>query len=336
MILASHRDNLVNRQWIYAKFGEVMDLIGALTVFSRIAETGSFSAVARETNTSQSSVTRLVDQLEAHFGVRLFHRTTRRLSLTEDGQDLLGHAHHLIEVAEGMEGALGKHRTSPTGLVRLGVTTAGATLLAPRLFTLLAQYPGLAVELVVRDRLGDMVEDRLDVAMHVGQPSDFSLMARMVGAFGRALVASPIYLERRGTPAHPSELTEHTCMVHGFGPDSEVWRFEGPDGSVEVRIDSPFRANNAEVVHRAVLAGHGISMVPEALIVDDIRAARLYRLLPKFKSGRQPAFVLYPSRRHLAPRTRVVIDFLVEQVGEAAARLAQDDVWGDSDTTWLV
>jgi DNA-binding transcriptional LysR family regulator len=313
-----------------------MDLIGALSVFSRIAETGSFSAVARETNASQSTVTRLVDQLEAHFGVRLFHRTTRRLSLTEDGQDLLAHAHHLIEIAEGMEGALGRHRTSPTGLVRVGVTMAGAMLLGLRLFGLLAQHPGLMVELVVRDRLGDMIEERLDVAMQVGQPADSSLMARTAGAFGRTLVASPIYLEQRGTPAHPDELAAHTCIIHEGGPDSAVWQFEGPEGPVEVRIEGAFRANNAEVVHRAVLAGHGIAMVPEALIVDDIRAARLYRLLPKFKTGRQPAFVLYPSRRHLAPRTRVVIDFLVEQVNEAAARLAQDDVWGDSDTTWLV
>jgi DNA-binding transcriptional LysR family regulator len=336
MILARHSDNLINRQWIYAYIGEIMDLIGALTVFSRIAETGSFSAVARETNTSQSSITRLIDQLEAHFGVRLFHRTTRRLSLTEDGQDLLGHAQHLLEMAEGMEGALGRHRTSPTGIVRLGVTMAGATLLAPRLFGLLAQYPGLQVELVVRDRVGDMIEERLDVAMYVGQPADSSLMARLAGAFGRALVAAPIYLERRGAPSRPADLAEHTCIIHESLPDSALWQFDGPDGPEEIRVESPFRANNAEVVHRAVLAGHGISMVPEALIVDDIRAARLYRLLPKYKTERQPAYVLYPTRRHLAPRTRVVIDFLVEQVGEAAARLEQDDVWGDSDTTWLV
>jgi DNA-binding transcriptional LysR family regulator len=313
-----------------------MDLITALTAFSRIAETGSFSAVARETNTSQSAVTRMVGQLEAHFGVRLFHRTTRRLSLTEDGQDLLGHAHHLLEVAEGMEGALGRHSGSPTGLVRVGVTTAGATLMTPRLFTLLTQYPGLAVELVVRDRLGDMIEERLDVALHVGQPGDSSLMARTAGAFGRTLVAAPIYLERRGAPSRPADLAGHTCIIHEFGPDSLVWRFDGPDGPEEVHVDGPFRANNAEVVHRAALAGHGIAMVPEALIVDDIRAARLIRLLPKHRSGRQPAFVLYPSRRHLAPRTRVVIDFLVEQVSQAAARLAQDDVWGDTDRTWLV
>ena len=313
-----------------------MDLIGALTVFTRIAETGSFSAVARETNTSQSAVTRLVGQLEAHFGVRLFHRTTRRLSLTEDGQDLLGHAHHLLEVAEGMEGALGLHRTSPTGLVRIGVTTAGATLMGPRLFGLLKQYPGLEIELVVRDQFGDMIEERLDVAMQVGQPNDSSLMARAAGAFGRSLVAAPIYLERRGAPSKPADLTEHACIIHEFGPDSAVWRFEGPDGPEQVRVTSSFRANNAEVVHRAVLAGNGISMVPEALIVDDIRAARLYRLLPKYKSGRQPTFVLYPSRRHLAPRTRVVIDFLVEQINQASARLQQDDVWGDTDRVWLV
>jgi DNA-binding transcriptional LysR family regulator len=313
-----------------------MDLIGALTVFNRIAETGSFSAVARETRTSQSAVTRLVGQLEAHFGVRLFHRTTRRLSLTEDGQDLLQHAHHLIEVAEGLEGALGRHRTSPTGLVRVGTSTAGATLLTPRLFGLLGRYPGLEIELVVRDRLGDMIEERLDVALHVGQPSDSSLVARVAGAFGRTLVAAPIYLERRGAPARPADLAGHTCLIHEFGPDNALWRFNGPDGTEEIRVASPFRANNAEVLHRAVLGGHGISMVPEALIVDDIRAARLYRLLPGYKAGRQPTYVLYPSRRHLAPRTRVVIDFLVEQVSEAAARLAQDDVWGDSDTTWLV
>ncbi len=313
-----------------------MDLLQALTTFSRIAETGSFSAVARETNASHSAVTRLVGQLEAHFGVRLFHRTTRRLSLTEDGHDLLVHAAHLIEAADELEGALGQHRTSPTGLVRVGTTTAGAALLTPRLFTLLGQYPGLQIELVVRDRLGDMIEERLDVALHVGQPSDSSLMARVAGAFGRALVAAPVYLERRGSPTRPADLAEHTCLIHETGPDSALWHFEGPDGPEQIRVTSPFRANNAEVVHRAVVAGNGISIVPEALIVDDIRAARLYRLLPDYAAARLPAYVLYPSRRHLAPRTRVVIDFLVEQVGLVAARLAQDDVWGDTETVWLV
>ncbi len=232
-----------------------MNLLQALTTFSRIAETGSFSAVARETNASRSAVTRLVGQLEAHFGVRLLHRTTRRLNLTEDGQDLLMYATHLIEVAEELEGAFGQHRSSLIGLVRVCTTTTGAALLTPRLFTLLGQYPGLQIELIVRDRLGDMIEERLDVALHVGQPSDSSLMARVAGAFGRALVAAPVYLEGHGSPTRPANLAEHTCLIHEIGPDSALWHFEGPDGPEQIRVSSPFRANNGEVVHRAVAPG---------------------------------------------------------------------------------
>jgi DNA-binding transcriptional LysR family regulator len=313
-----------------------MDLLHALTTFTRIAETGSFSSVARETNSSHSAVTRLIGQLEQHFGVRLFHRTTRRLSLTEDGQDLLGHARHLLELAEGMEGALGRHRTSPTGLVRIGTSSAGATLLTPRMVPFLESHPGLQLELVVRDRLGDMVDERLDVALHVGQPTESGLMARRAGAFGRTLVASPAYLEKRGAPTRPADLTQHVCIIHEFGPDSAIWRFSGPEGPEEVRVEGTFRANNSEVVRMAALAGHGVALVPEALVVDDIRAARLYRLLARYSFERVPAYVLYPSRRHLAPRTRVVIDFLVEQVSQTAARLAEEQVWGDSDTVWLV
>ena len=313
-----------------------MDLIQALQTFSRVTEAGSFSAVAREKNSSHSAVTRLMGHLEGHFGVRLFHRTTRRLSLTEDGQDLLGFTRHLLEVVEGMEGMLGSHRTAPTGLVRVGTTMAGAVLLTPRLLGLLERHVGLAVELVVRDQLGDMIEERLDVAMHVGQPTDSSLLARKAGAFGRTLVAAPIYLERRGAPARPADLAEHTCILHELGPDSALWQFNGPQGLQEIRVNASFRANNAEVVHRAVLAGYGIAMAPEALVVDDVRASRLYRLLPNYSFGRQPAFVLYPSRQHLPPRTRVVIDFLVEQISQTAARLEQDDVWGNIETVWLM
>lgn len=313
-----------------------MDLLQAVRTFSRIAETGSFSAVAREMNASHSAVTRLIGQLEDHFGVRLFHRTTRKLSLTDDGQDLLDHAQHLIEVADGIEGALGKHASSPTGLVRVGTTTTGGMLLTPRLLGLLERHAGLAVELVVRDRLVDMVEERLDVAVHIGTPTDSSLVARQAGAFGRTLVAAPIYLERHGAPGRPEELVRHRCAVHEQGPESALWRFTGPEGPAEVRVTAAFTANNAVVVRRAALDGFGVALLPEALVVDDIRAARLYRLLPGYVSGRLPAYVLYPSRRHLAPRTRVVIDFLVEELMRTSARLGQEQVWEDTDTVWLV
>ena len=145
-----------------------MDMLRALGTFVRIAETGSFSAVAREGNTTPSAVTRLVGQLEEHFRVRLFHRTTRHLSLTEDGQDLLGHARHIIDATADLEDTLGNQRTMPTGRVRIGLTAGAARLVTPGMVDFLTRYPGLSVDFVVREQFSDLIEDRLDVAMRLG------------------------------------------------------------------------------------------------------------------------------------------------------------------------
>src|SRR6202167_920996 len=145
-----------------------MDLLGGLGVLVRVVETGSFSAVARERDLSQAAVARQVSQLEEHFGVRLFHRTTRKLSLTDDGQMLLGLARPGLDGLDGMEAALARQRASPVGLVRVGVTVTGSRFLAQRLPPLLADHPGLKVELVVSDRFGDMIEDRLFFSLLFG------------------------------------------------------------------------------------------------------------------------------------------------------------------------
>jgi DNA-binding transcriptional LysR family regulator len=313
-----------------------MDLLRALSTFVRISETGSFSAVARESNSTPSAVTRLVGQLEEHFRVRLFHRTTRHLSLTEDGQDLLTHARTIIEAATDLEDTIGHQRTAPTGRVRVGVTHGAARLLTPGLMDLLTRYPGLSVDFLVREQFGDLIEDRLDVAMRLGQPTDNSLVARSIGEFGRALVASPAYLERHGAPSDPDALTAHRCILQDAEPTGVTWRFNGPDGPHMVDVTSSFSANNAEVVRQAALAGHGIALLPEPQVLDDILGARLYRLLPDFPTDRTKAFLVYPSRRHLPPRTRVVIDFLVERFAAVGARLTDERVWGEHETVWLV
>jgi DNA-binding transcriptional LysR family regulator len=308
-----------------------MDLLRALNTFNRITETGSFSAVARETHSSHSAVTRLIGQLEAHFGVRLFHRTTRSLSLTEDGQELLGHALHVLNATMDMEGALGNHRGTPAGLVRLGLPATTALVLVPRMGALLERYPRLSVELVVRDHFGDLVEERLDVVLQVGPPSDTSSVTRVVATGERVLVAAPTYLERCGKPAHPTHLADHSCIIHEAGPDSAVWQFSGPDGPIEVAVSGPFRANNRIVVHHAALAGHGIALLPLLPLTDDIRAARLSRVLTDFPSQHSQTYLIYPSRRHLAPRTRVVIDFLVKHLRLAQMQM-EAEFAGDGNT----
>jgi DNA-binding transcriptional LysR family regulator len=290
-----------------------MDLLGALGTLVRVVEAGSFSAVARERDVSQSAITRQIAQLEQHFGVRLFHRTTRRLSLTDDGQALLGHARHVLETAEEMEAALGLQSKSPTGLVRVGVSVAGARFLAPRLATLSERHPGLRIELVVRDQFADMIEERLDLAYRSGEIADVSLVARRVGNLGRAVVAAPIYLERNGAPSVPEDLTAHNCLVHDIGPDPGLWRFTGPDGPLSVRVSGWLLANDSGTVRVAARAGHGVALLPELQVIDDLRSGRLFRLLSDFPSQRVPVHIVYPSRRNLAPRTRVVMDFLLEQ-----------------------
>jgi DNA-binding transcriptional LysR family regulator len=261
--------------------------------------------------------------LEQHFEVRLFHRTTRRLSLTDDGQVLLAHARHLLESADEMETVLGRQSGAPRGLVRLGTSVAGGLFLATRLPALLARHPGLSVELVMRDQDSDMVEERLDLAFRSGDIADASLVARRVGFLGRAVVAAPVYLERHGAPATPADLAAHTCLIHDATAQPEVWRFIGPDGPLSVRVSGAFIANDSEAVRRAARAGHGVALLPEIQLIDDLRAGRLFRLMEDYDSQRVPVHIVYPSRRNLAPRTRVVMDFLVEQTREISVLLEQ-------------
>jgi DNA-binding transcriptional LysR family regulator len=287
-----------------------MDLIAGLHVFIRVVETGSFSAVARETNVSQSAVTRQIAQLEEHFGVRLFHRTTRKLSLTDDGQELVTRARHLLEEAEDLEDTFGRDGAS-------------AVLLVPDVAALLRQHPGLSIELVVSEHADDLVSERLDLSLRFGQSPDTSLVSRVVATLGSAPVAAPAYLEKYGAPSRPADLAQHACIVHDTGPESAHWIFDGPDGMDAVDVASALRSNNALVVRQAALTGNG-------------RSGRLYRLLPAYSARRRQVHIVYPSRRHLAQRTRVVIDFLVASFKTLEDRLRDGREWGENEATWLI
>jgi DNA-binding transcriptional LysR family regulator len=299
-----------------------MDLLGALGVLVRVVETGSFSAVARERELSQAAVARQISQLEEHFGVRLFHRTTRKLSLTDDGQMLLGLARPILDGVDGLEAALGRQRASPVGLVRVGVTVTGSRFLAQRLPTLLADHPGLKVELVVSDRFGDMIEDRLDLAMRVGEVTDASLVVRRWGTASFVVVAAPSYIERKGKPSTPADLTSHTCIVHDVGPGSNVWTFVTSDGSQQFHVSGGFLANDVSAVRVAARGGYGIALLPLFEVLDDLRSGMLVCMLSEFPAPSIPLSAVYPSRRHLAPRTRLVLDFILEQTRQVQAMLA--------------
>jgi DNA-binding transcriptional LysR family regulator len=293
-----------------------LDLLRALTVFMRVVEGGSFVAAGRVLNESPTAVTRQVAALEAHFGVRLLHRTTRHLSLTLDGTELLNHAHAMIEAAEAMEEGLGKRRRDPSGLVRMGCSVAFAQILQLRLQELLDRYPGLRLELMISDHLGDLVEGRLDLAVAVGERPETSLVARRLVEITRWLVAAPSYLARHGTPQRLAQLEIHECISHTDFLAQGGWTLNGPGGAENVRAEGRFAANNTESVHRAALAGWGIALLPSPSVRADIAAGTLQRVLPDYATVPQPTFLFYPSRRHLPPRTRAVIDFVVATTRE--------------------
>jgi DNA-binding transcriptional LysR family regulator len=308
------RDNANSMQGTFAPSGEIMDLIGGLRAFVRVAESGSFSAVAREINASQSAVTRQIAQLEDQFNVRLFNRTTRRLSLTGDGEALIEHARHLLDEADALEEKLGRQQASPAGLVRVGLPVAAALFVAQRLPILLQRHPGLSIDLVVDDQRHDMVDSRLDVALRGGENADSSLIARGLGSFRWVTVASPEYIRRAGEPSTPEDLEQHECILQGPVASRRTWRFQLDGGESVVRVNGSMGVDESEVARRIALAGHGIVRLSAIQVVDDIRAGTLIRLLPAYRSAPVPLHLVYPSRRYLAPRIRVVMDFLSGQI----------------------
>jgi DNA-binding transcriptional LysR family regulator len=209
----------------------------------------------------------------------------------------------------------------PVGLVRVGVTVTASRFLSLRLPSLLIDHPRVRVELVVSDRLGDLIEDRLDFAMRIGELSDASLVVRRSGTVMRVAVAAPNYIKRHGEPSSPVELANHICIVHDIGPDSDKWSFvmqEGPEG---FQVSGGFLANDVRAVHLAAWTGYGIAYLGLLEVFDDLRSGALVRVLRDFPAAGVPVNWVYPSRRHLAPRTRLVMDFLWEQLRQVQAEL---------------
>ncbi len=291
-----------------------MDLLAAFRTFVRISETGSFSAVAREVGATQPAISRQVAQLEEHLGARLFQRSTRSLALTEDGRDLLPHARHVLEAVEETVAVVGRRKSSPAGTVRLGCPSVfGRLYVAPRIGLLLTRHPELAVEMSVSDDVQDMVLAGLDLAIRVGDITDASLVARRIGLTVGQTIASVDYLERMGEPQRPEDLARHECIVFTRTNEQDVWTFDGPDGPVNVQVQGRMRSNDIEAVLAAVVGGLGISRVPVWMMRDQLAAGQVRKVLTGWRSKGRPIYAVYPSRRFLAPRTRAMIDFLVDE-----------------------
>ncbi len=292
-----------------------MDLLGPMRTFVRVVEAGSFTGVAAEQSTTQPTISRQVAALEEYLGVRLLTRTTRALTLTDDGRAFYEHALRALEAVGEAENAVGRRQAKPTGTLRLAVPVVlGRRHIVPRLARFLARYPEVSIDLAMGDGFVDLVEQGIDLAIRVGEITDQSLVARKIGMVRRLTVASPAYLKAKGTPRTPEELKRHDCIVYTRLATGSRWHFESVDGPLSVTVSGRFRVDNSEAVREGVLAGLGIAVIPAFAFSDEITRGAVKVLLKTYEPKLLPLNAVYPSRRYVPLRVRAMIDFLAHEL----------------------
>ena len=291
-----------------------MDIIEPLKSFVRVFETKSFSIPAREAGTSQPTISRQIAALEARLGTRLFARSTRALTPTEAGVDFYAQARRVLETLAEAEASVAKRNAGVVGILRLACPVAfGRLHVVPRLAPFMRRHPDLKLDMVLSDQFVDLVEEGIDLAIRVGEVASPELIAQRIGETRRVALASPDYLERRGTPQTPRDLAAHDCVVYTRLATGAHWHFGGPGGPWEIEVDGRLRANNSEAVREGILAGLGIGVVPVWLLADETARAQLQTVLAAYEPARLPINAVYPSRRFVPHKVRAMVAFLAAE-----------------------
>jgi DNA-binding transcriptional LysR family regulator len=290
--------------------------LGEMETFLAVAQEGSFAAAARALRLTPSAVSRAIARLEARIGVQLVTRTTRALTLTHEGEAYRARAAALVEEIDAMERGFGRDEAGPRGLLRVNASVPfGAHCLLPILPRFLDACPAVQLELALSDALVDLVEERADIAIRIGPLRDTRLHARKLGRSRMAVVASPGYLSRHGTPAAPADLDAHRCLRFTFRRSIDSWPFRIGGRTIQRPVDGPFLGNSGEVVRQMAVAGGGIARLGRFHVAADLAAGRLVELLGDFHPGDgEDIHALYVGHKRLASRVRAFLDFLGEHL----------------------
>jgi DNA-binding transcriptional LysR family regulator len=295
----------------------MLDRVTGMQVFTRAARLGSLSAAARALGMSPTMATKHVASIEQHLGVKLLHRTTRQLRLTEAGERYLEAAEQIIVLMERAETAAAADRAEVQGTLRLTASVSfGVREIAPLLPDFARLYPKVTVDLGLNDRIVDLVEEGWDFAIRIGPMADSTMIAKRLADCGRAVCAAPAYLAERGTPRRVAELKDHNCLGYtlsqSIGPTR--WSF-GTDGSVTVPVSGNFRSNNAVTLVHAAVAGQGVVHLPTFMVGPEIRAGELVLITLDHPTMKLPVFAVYPSDRRPPAKLRSILDFLQHRLG---------------------
>jgi DNA-binding transcriptional LysR family regulator len=290
----------------------------AWSIFAAVAAEGGFSRAAELLGLSKATVSKAVSRLEAQVGAPLFHRTSRRLVLSESGAALLEQAQAIVAAGEAAEEAARDEAGEPVGLIRLAAPMSyGISRVAPILSEFLCANRGINIDLHLSDAKVDLIGERFDMALRIGTLPDSSLRARRLRAVRLYVVASPAYLETNGEPLHPVQLGEHRCISYSLSPSPESWRFAGPDGSEALaRLSGPLRVNNGDAMLPALCAGLGIGLLPDFICETDIQAGRLRPILNAWQATPISIHIVTPPSSFRSRRVNALIDFLVEKLSK--------------------
>jgi len=286
----------------------------AWAIFACVVEHRSFSTAADAIGVSKATISKAIARLEAHLGTSLFHRTSRKLTLTESGKALAEHAQRILAEAQCAEEAAHDSATAPAGLIRVAAPmTFGMTYLAPAIAEFLAANRGIEIDLHLSDARVDIVADGFDIALRIADLPDSSLRARRLCAIAVHCVASPAYLDEHGRPSHPAQLADHACLGYTNAPGS-VWRFSGPGGEeAAVRPKGPLMTNSGDAMLPALRAGLGIARLPDFIVGDDLAAGALEAILPEWAPPAIALHLLTPPSALRPARVELLIAFLAER-----------------------
>jgi DNA-binding transcriptional LysR family regulator len=289
----------------------VIEDLPSLALFARVVDLRSFSAAAREANIAKSAVSKRIAGLEARFGVRLLNRSTRALSLTEEGLRFYEHCSTVIAAARAAEESVSSANREPRGTLRVNAPITFAQMhLARALAAFADAQRDVAIDLSTEDRLVDVVEGGFDLVVRIGRPADSALAVRKLARDRLVLCASPGYLERAGTPACPEDLVRHDCLHYSLVPLSAEWRFRRGTAVLHVPVKTRFASTNGTVLREAALANAGIAVLPSFMIATDVERGRLRLVLEGARRAEISIVALYAHRERVAARTRAALDFL--------------------------
>jgi DNA-binding transcriptional LysR family regulator len=287
--------------------------LNQLLVFSKVVQAGSFVGASRELQMPKSTVSRKVAELEERLGARLLQRTTRKLSLTDVGHAYYQHASRVVAEMEEAERAVTRMQQAPRGLLRV-TTPLNLGFLGPIVASFLRRYPEVQADLVCADRVVDLVEEGFDVAVRAGTLADSTLVARSLGTLESFVVASPALLRKGGAPRVPKDLERFDCVIFGAGPQRTTWTLARDGKAVTIQVRARLVVNDYDLLGEATRSGLGIATLPVFRCIDDLRARRLRRVLPQWRSPAVPLHAVYPSTRHLSPKLKAFLDHLRAQM----------------------